>query len=271
MRYVRGVVSLGLLMVLAGCATPLSTREKGTSSPSVLARSGDRNASGHTAAGALIGAGVGAVSGALIGDSMQANEQRQAAPPPPPQPPPPPPAVVAPPPPPPPPVAVVAPPPVVVASPQYVWVPQLGVYVLEGHDVITMVATTTMCTVTAGTCPGRIEDPGPWWKCGRRSCTVCRMAISISTCRRGWKKRPKFRRAIGTENPCSGPPPSRGKETRQTAQGEAREKRGNTATTISLNPRKPFYRQGATGVRQGRQGLRRRNSGPVASMQVVGF
>ena len=141
MKSVRSMVVLGLLMVLAGCATPLSTREKGTLVGAAVgtgAGAAIGSASGHTAAGALIGAGVGAVSGALIGDSMQANEQRQAAPPPPPQPPPPPPAVVAPPPPPPPPppVAVVAPPPVVVASPQYVWVPQWGVYVLEGHDVI---------------------------------------------------------------------------------------------------------------------------------------
>jgi hypothetical protein len=137
MKTGRSMLVVGLLIVLAGCATPLSTREKGTLVGAAVgtgAGAAIGSASGHTAAGALIGAGVGAVGGALIGDSMQANEQRQAAPPPPPQPPPPP--AVAAPPPPPPPVAVVAPPPVVVASPHYVWVPQWGVYVLEGHDVI---------------------------------------------------------------------------------------------------------------------------------------
>ncbi len=30
----------------------------------------------------------------------------------------------------------VAPPPVVIRAPQYVWVPQWGVYVLDGHDIV---------------------------------------------------------------------------------------------------------------------------------------
>jgi hypothetical protein len=33
-------------------------------------------------------------------------------------------------------VAVVTPPPVVVPQPQLIWVPQWGVYVLEGHDIV---------------------------------------------------------------------------------------------------------------------------------------
>jgi hypothetical protein len=121
-----------VLVVVSGCSTPLSTREKGAiTGGAVGAGTGAviGSASGNAGTGALIGAGVGVVAGALIGDAMQADEQRQATAPPPPPPPAP---VVAP----PPPVAVVAPPPVVVASPQYIWVPQWGVYVVEGHDIV---------------------------------------------------------------------------------------------------------------------------------------
>jgi hypothetical protein len=135
MRTFRAIIALGVLIGIAGCSTPLTTREKGAVVGGAVgagAGAAIGSASGHTGAGALIGAGVGAVSGALIGDSMQANEQRQVAAPPPP----PPPVAVAPPPPPPPPVAVVAPPPVLVPVPQYIWVPQWGVYVVEGHDII---------------------------------------------------------------------------------------------------------------------------------------
>jgi hypothetical protein len=85
---------LALVLVVVGCSTPLSTREKG-------ALVGGAVGAG---AGAAIGSASGnAGTGALIGDAMQANEQQPvAAPPPPPvsvAPPPPPPVVVAPPPP----------------------------------------------------------------------------------------------------------------------------------------------------------------------------
>lgn len=134
----RLVMAVGLTLAVAGCSTPLSTREKGAIGGAAVGAGAGAvigSASGHTGTGALIGAGVGAVSGALIGDAIQSSEQPQAAPPPPaPQPAPP---VSAPPTPPPPArVAVAPPPPVVVQAPQYVWVPEWGVYVLEGHDIV---------------------------------------------------------------------------------------------------------------------------------------
>lgn len=142
MRIFRTAVIVGAVVGVAACSTPLTTREKGAVVGGAVgagAGAAIGSASGNAGTGALIGAGVGAVSGALIGDAMQANEQRQAAPQPPPPaplpPPPPPPVAVAPPPPPPPPVAVVSPPPVVVPAPQYIWVPQWGVHVVEGYDI----------------------------------------------------------------------------------------------------------------------------------------
>lgn len=132
MGRMRIVIALSVAMALAGCSTPLTTREKGAlvgAGVGAGAGAAIGSTSGNTGTGALIGAGVGAVSGALIGDAMQANEQRQAAPAPAPPP-------VAAPAPPPPQVAVVTPPPVVAPQPQFIWVPQWGVYVLEGHDIV---------------------------------------------------------------------------------------------------------------------------------------
>ncbi len=124
------VVAVGLI---AGCSEPLSTREKGALiGGGIGAGTGAivGNAVGHTGAGALIGAGVGVVSGAVIGDAVQSREKQAAAMPPPVAPPP---AMAAP----PPPVVVASPPPIVVAqSPRYVWVPEWRVYVLEGQDVV---------------------------------------------------------------------------------------------------------------------------------------
>ncbi|MBI2457804.1 MAG: glycine zipper 2TM domain-containing protein [candidate division NC10 bacterium] len=122
------VIVLAVALAVAGCATPLTTREKGALTGGAIgagAGAAIGSTTGHAGTGALIGAGVGAVSGALIGDAMQANEQRQAAPAPPAAAPPAAPQV-----------AIVAPPPVVVPSPQLIWVPQWGVYVLEGHDIV---------------------------------------------------------------------------------------------------------------------------------------
>ncbi len=106
---VRIMMLLGLVMLVASCSTPLSTREKGALAGGAIGAGAGAvigSTTGHTGTGALIGAGVGVLSGALIGDAMQADEQRQAAPVQPPAPPP-----VAAPPPPPPPVVVAAPPP----------------------------------------------------------------------------------------------------------------------------------------------------------------
>lgn len=132
----RMVIVLALGVALAGCATPLTTREKGALAGGAIgagAGAAIGSTTGHADSGALIGAGLGAVSGALIGDAIQANEQGQAQPVPPP--------VAAPPagavgPPPPPRVAVAAPPPIVVSSPRLIWVPEWGVYVLDGYDVV---------------------------------------------------------------------------------------------------------------------------------------
>ena len=129
----RLLVVLYVAVAVAGCATPLTTREKGALAGGAIgagAGAAIGSTTGHTGTGALLGAGLGAVSGALIGDAMQANEARQAAPAPPPAPP----AAMAPPP--PPQVVVVAPPPVIVDSPRLIWVPEWGVYVLEGHDIV---------------------------------------------------------------------------------------------------------------------------------------
>jgi hypothetical protein len=122
----RLVIAISLAVALAACATPLTTREKGALAGGAIgagAGAAIGSTTGHTGTGALIGAGVGAVGGALIGDALQANEQRQAtqAPPPP--------APLA-------PVVVAPPPPVVVSSPRLIWVPQWGVYVLEGQDIV---------------------------------------------------------------------------------------------------------------------------------------
>ncbi len=163
----RIAITLAAATLVAGCSSPMTTREKGALAGGAIgAGTGAIIGSqvGHAGAGALIGAGVGVVSGAIIGDAIQDAEQRQAypaqapaavMPPPPPPPPvvvaPPPPqvVVVAPPPPvvvapprqvvvvPPPGVVVAAPPPIVLQSqPRMIWVPQWNMHVLEHHDVV---------------------------------------------------------------------------------------------------------------------------------------
>jgi hypothetical protein len=108
--------------LVAGCAQPLSTREKGALiGAGVGAGAGAvvGNQIGHTGVGALVGAGVGAVSGAVIGDAIQSKEQqhRQA------------PVVAALP-------ASAIPPPLPAAPPQLVWVPAWGVHIVHGYDVV---------------------------------------------------------------------------------------------------------------------------------------
>lgn len=121
---VRIIGVLVLVMFVASCSTPLSTRERGALAGGAIGAGTGAligSTTGHAGAGALIGAGVGVLGGALIGDAMQAQEQRQAAPVPPPAPypvaapPPPAPVIVAGPP--PPPVVVAPPPPTVVVAP----------------------------------------------------------------------------------------------------------------------------------------------------------
>lgn len=125
----RTSASVALVAFLVGCSSPLTTREKGALAGGAIgAGTGALIGSqvGHPGTGALIGAGVGAVSGAIIGDAMQGTEQRAAASPPPPAPAPAPPQV-----------AVAAPPPVVIQGPpRLIWVPEWGVYVIEGYDLV---------------------------------------------------------------------------------------------------------------------------------------
>lgn len=126
----RSVIVLGLAVAVVGCSSPLTTREKGALAGGAIGAGTGAiigNQMGHTGAGAAIGAGIGAVSGAVIGDAIQGAEQKRvaAATPPP--------AVAAP----APPVAVAPPPPVAgPAQSQLIWVPEWGMYVVEGHDIV---------------------------------------------------------------------------------------------------------------------------------------
>lgn len=82
MKYVRPVAMAALLVLsLAGCSEPLTTREKGAA----LGTFGGAglgaiigSATGHAGAGAGIGAALGLVGGALIGDQLQARDKREA-------------------------------------------------------------------------------------------------------------------------------------------------------------------------------------------------
>jgi hypothetical protein len=139
MTRARSVIVLGLALAVIGCSSPLTTREKGALTGGAIGAGTGAiigSQSGHTGTGALIGAGIGALGGAVIGDAIQGAEQKKTAaatPPPAPAPPPPPPVAIAP----PPPVAVAAPPPVAApAQPRLVWVPEWGMYVVEGQDVV---------------------------------------------------------------------------------------------------------------------------------------
>lgn len=69
-----------LLLGMAGCSTPLTTREKGAligTGVGAAAGAAVGSAVGHTGAGAAIGGGLGLATGALIGDRMQAAEQAE--------------------------------------------------------------------------------------------------------------------------------------------------------------------------------------------------
>lgn len=76
-----GVGMVTLVVLLGGCSQPLSTREKGTLlGGGIGAASGAiiGSAVGHPGAGAAIGGGIGALSGGLIGDQLQGQENRAA-------------------------------------------------------------------------------------------------------------------------------------------------------------------------------------------------
>src|ERR1043165_2188299 len=74
-------IVIGVVAALAGCSEPLSTREKGAG----IGALGGAAVGGlvgsavhHPAAGAAIGGAVGLGSGALIGDQLQGQENKQA-------------------------------------------------------------------------------------------------------------------------------------------------------------------------------------------------
>lgn len=75
---VRKVVSVAVILFVAGCSQPLSTREKGTLVGTGLGAATGAiigAAVGNPAAGAAIGGAVGAAGGALVGNELQKREQ----------------------------------------------------------------------------------------------------------------------------------------------------------------------------------------------------
>jgi hypothetical protein len=73
-------LSLGAILLIAGCAGgPLSTREKGAGIGALGGAAAGGligSATGHPGAGAAIGGGLGLGAGALVGDQLQGQENR---------------------------------------------------------------------------------------------------------------------------------------------------------------------------------------------------
>ena len=70
-----------LLIIVTGCSGPLTTREKGAGIGALgwAAAGGIIGAAvGHPGAGAAIGGALGLGAGALVGDQMQGQEQKQS-------------------------------------------------------------------------------------------------------------------------------------------------------------------------------------------------
>ncbi len=75
---VRKIVSVAVILCVAGCSQPLSIREKGTLVGTGLGAATGAiigAAVGNPAAGAAIGGAVGAAGGALVGNELQKREQ----------------------------------------------------------------------------------------------------------------------------------------------------------------------------------------------------
>lgn len=76
------IILLGIALILvAGCATPLTTREQGVLTGTLLGAGAGAalgSISGHAGAGALIGGAAGAITGGLIGDAYQQAHQAEA-------------------------------------------------------------------------------------------------------------------------------------------------------------------------------------------------
>src|SRR5919109_3972873 len=78
----RVAVVAVLVFALSGCSQPLSTREKGFLTGAGLGAATGAiigAAVGSPGAGAAIGGAIGAAGGGLIGDQLQARDNRQAA------------------------------------------------------------------------------------------------------------------------------------------------------------------------------------------------
>lgn len=80
MKILAATMTVMLAIVLAGCSTPLTTREKGAGigalgGAAVGAIIG--STVGHPGAGAAIGGALGLGTGALVGDQFQGQEQKQ--------------------------------------------------------------------------------------------------------------------------------------------------------------------------------------------------
>jgi osmotically inducible lipoprotein OsmB len=78
----RFMTIIGLAALVGGCATPLTTREKGALAGGALGAGAGAiigNQVGHQGKGALIGGAIGALGGGLIGDQMEGQNQRQTA------------------------------------------------------------------------------------------------------------------------------------------------------------------------------------------------
>jgi len=79
--FLQGAAAIGVVVALAGCSEPLSTREKGAG----IGALGGAAVGGligsavhHPGAGAAIGGALGLGTGALVGDQLQGQENKQA-------------------------------------------------------------------------------------------------------------------------------------------------------------------------------------------------
>lgn len=80
-KYLAILALLALTLAGVGCSTPLTTREKGAGIGALGGAAAGGiigSAVGHPGAGAAIGGALGLGAGALIGDQLQGQEQKQA-------------------------------------------------------------------------------------------------------------------------------------------------------------------------------------------------
>lgn len=78
----RLIGTFSLVVLLGGCAAPLTTREKGALTGGALGAGAGAiigNQIGHQGSGAAIGGALGALGGGLVGDQLYGQEMRQNA------------------------------------------------------------------------------------------------------------------------------------------------------------------------------------------------